>query len=212
MITICNQHQTLVQLNKRGNYNLKRCVEKSSMLNHRQITGEKVLHPCYDFWTIMKTNHSTDFSCKVSQVGVENIVHVHYRFLCFYVRFAAYKCRLSGRPKALYVYLQHLLWSCELSAKVDCTLQLPVHSFARSMTSYSWYLISVCSLGLVLLFWAWGVRQPNIHQRRWYDVRSEDCNFYWNQTFGKRIDHLFVFFWTSEIGILTARLNRSLPI
>ena len=36
--------------------------------------------------------------------------------------------------------------------------------------------------------------QPNIHQRQWYDVRSEDCNFHRNQTFG-RIDHLFVYFW-----------------
>ena len=41
--------------------------------------------------------------------------------------------------------------------------------------------------------------QPNIHQRQWYDMRSHDCNFYRNQTLGRRIDHLFVFFWTSEI-------------
>ena len=41
--------------------------------------------------------------------------------------------------------------------------------------------------------------QPNIHQQRWYDIRSEDCNFHRNQTFGTRIDHLFVYFWTSEI-------------
>ena len=45
--------------------------------------------------------------------------------------------------------------------------------------------------------------QPNIHQRRWYDMthimRSEDCHFHKNQTFG-RIDHLFVYFWTSGIG------------
>ena len=56
------------------------------------------------------------------------------------------------------------------------------------------------------------IYQPNIHQRRWYDKRSEDFNFYGNQTFDRRIDHLFVFFWTSEIGILTARLNKSLSI
>ena len=41
--------------------------------------------------------------------------------------------------------------------------------------------------------------QPNIHQWRWYDM-SEDCNFHRNQIFGRRIDHLFVYFWTSEIG------------
>ena len=38
-----------------------RYVEKSSTLNHTQMRGEKVLRPCYDFWTL--TNHSTDFSC-----------------------------------------------------------------------------------------------------------------------------------------------------
>ena len=36
--------------------------------------------------------------------------------------------------------------------------------------------------------------------RWWYDMRSEDCNFHRNQTFGRRTDHLFVNFWTSEIG------------
>ena len=41
--------------------------------------------------------------------------------------------------------------------------------------------------------------QPNIHQWQWYDMGSEDCNFHRNQTFGKRIDHLFVYFWTSKI-------------
>ena len=25
--------------------------------------------------------------------------------------------------------------------------------------------------------------EPNIHQRRWYDMRCEDCNFHRNQTF-----------------------------
>ena len=42
--------------------------------------------------------------------------------------------------------------------------------------------------------------QPNIHQRRWYDMRSEDCSFHRNQIFGRRIDYLFVYVWTSEIG------------
>ena len=55
--------------------------------------------------------------------------------------------------------------------------------------------------------------QPNIHQWRWYDMRSEDCNFYRNQTFGRRTDHLFVFFFLPQkLGILTARLNRSFSI
>ena len=36
-------------------------------------------------------------------------------------------------------------------------------------------------------------------------MRIEDCNFYRNQAFGKRIDHLFVYFWpggplVSEVG------------
>ena len=42
--------------------------------------------------------------------------------------------------------------------------------------------------------------QPNIHQQRRYVMRSEDCNFHRNQTFGRRIDRLFVYFWTSEMG------------
>ena len=54
--------------------------------------------------------------------------------------------------------------------------------------------------------------QPNIHQRQWYDMRSHDCNFYRNQTLGRRIDHLFVFFVPQKLGILTARLNKSLSI
>ena len=41
--------------------------------------------------------------------------------------------------------------------------------------------------------------QPNIHQRQWYDMRSEDCDFHRNQTFGRRIDQLLVYFWTSKI-------------
>ena len=41
--------------------------------------------------------------------------------------------------------------------------------------------------------------ERNIHQRRWYDMRCEDCNFHRNQTFGRRIDHLFFYFWTSKI-------------
>ena len=47
-----------------------RCVEKSLTLNHGQMTGENVLRPCYDFWTsyrTVKTNHSTEFSCKVPE-------------------------------------------------------------------------------------------------------------------------------------------------
>ena len=47
---------------------------------------------------------------------------------------------------------------------------------------------------------------------RWYDMRSEDCNFYRNQTFSRRIDHLFVFFGLQKLGILTARLNKCLSI
>ena len=31
-----------------------------------------------------------------------------------------------------------------------------------------------------------------------YDMWSKDCNFHRNQTFGIRIDHLFVYFWTSK--------------
>ena len=42
--------------------------------------------------------------------------------------------------------------------------------------------------------------QPKIHQRQWYDMRSEDCNYDKNQTFG-RIDHIFVYFWTSICAI-----------
>ena len=34
--------------------------------------------------------------------------------------------------------------------------------------------------------------QSSIYQRRWYDMRSEDINFHRNQTFGRRIDHLFL--------------------
>ena len=41
--------------------------------------------------------------------------------------------------------------------------------------------------------------QPNIHQLRWCDIKSDDRNFHRNQTFGRRIDHLFVYFWTSKI-------------
>ena len=43
------------------------------------------------------------------------------------------------------------------------------------------------------------VYQPNIHLQRWYDVRSEDCNFHRKQAFGRRIDHLFVYFLTLKI-------------
>ena len=45
-------------------------------------------------------------------------------------------------------------------------------------------------------------------------MRSGDCNFHRNQTFGRRIDHLFVYFWTSaqKFSILTARLNKSLSV
>ena len=43
--------------------------------------------------------------------------------------------------------------------------------------------------------------QPNIHQRQWYDMRSHDCNFYRNQTLGRRIDHLFVFFWPQKLVV-----------
>ena len=53
-----------IPLNKCGNYKIHMYVEKLSTLNHRQMTGEKVFRPCYNFWTIVKTNHSTDFSCK----------------------------------------------------------------------------------------------------------------------------------------------------
>ena len=31
------------------------------------------------------------------------------------------------------------------------------------------------------------------------DTRSEDCNFHINQTFCRRIDHIFIYFWTSKI-------------
>ena len=54
--------------------------------------------------------------------------------------------------------------------------------------------------------------QPNIHHRRWYDMRSEDCNFYRNQTFGRRIYHFYVFFGRQKSGILTARLNKVFSI
>ena len=40
------------------------------------MTGEKVLRLCYDFWTIVKTNHSTDFSCK-NGVKVRSYWHCH---------------------------------------------------------------------------------------------------------------------------------------
>ena len=44
-----------------------KCVEKSATLNHRKNVNKPKLRPCYDFWTIVKTNHSTDFSCKMNQ-------------------------------------------------------------------------------------------------------------------------------------------------
>ena len=44
MITICNQHQTLAQLNKRWNYKMRWKIV-DACLNHRQMTGEKVLRP-----------------------------------------------------------------------------------------------------------------------------------------------------------------------
>ena len=43
------------------------CVEKSAMLNHRKNVNKQRLSSCYDFWTIMMTNHSTDFSCNLSK-------------------------------------------------------------------------------------------------------------------------------------------------
>ena len=54
--------------------------------------------------------------------------------------------------------------------------------------------------------------QPNIYQQQWYDMKSEDCNFHRNQTFGRRIGHIFVYFGPQKLGILTARLNKSLSI
>ena len=59
--------------------NSLRCVEKSSTLNHG--TGDhrtkKLLHSCYDFRTIVKANHSTDFSCKS-----QSMLSKSTRFFC----------------------------------------------------------------------------------------------------------------------------------
>ena len=61
--------------------------------------------------------------------------------------------------------------------------------------------------------WKHGLTSKNTHSQLTYFCKSNinqtftngggmiwrDCNFYRNQTLGRRIDHLFVFFWTSEI-------------
>ena len=54
--------------------------------------------------------------------------------------------------------------------------------------------------------------QPNIHQWQWYDMRSEDCNFHRNQTFGRKIYHLFVYFWTSKIVQFDSCWTKSLSV
>ena len=40
-------------------------------------------------------------------------------------------------------------------------------------------------------------------------MRSEDCNFYRNQTFGRRIDYLFVFFGPQKLGLLNCGLRAT---
>ena len=50
---------------------IKKTLEKMRTLKnrwHNQVTGEKVLRLCYDFWTIVKIIHSTDFSCNTETI------------------------------------------------------------------------------------------------------------------------------------------------
>ena len=41
--------------------------------------------------------------------------------------------------------------------------------------------------------------------------KNKDCNFHRNQTFGRRIDHLLVYFWTSVVQFDTAWVCQYLP-
>ena len=61
MITICNQHQTSVLLNKRGKYKMRWKIGNAKPQEKcKQTRSEFVLW----FWAIVKT-HSTDFSCNL---------------------------------------------------------------------------------------------------------------------------------------------------
>ena len=60
--------------------------------------------------------------------------------------------------------------------------------------------------------WHISASQPNIHQRRWYDMRSDDCNFHRNQTLVGELITFLSIFGPQKLGILTARLNKSLSI
>ena len=93
-------------------------------------------------------------------------------------------------------------------------LKLPVWAYNKPpflKLIKSLYVSLQCQLSLHV---SANQRSTKHYQRRWYDMRSEDCNFHRNQTFGIRIDHLFVYFWTSKFVPfhLTARLNKSLSI
>ena len=98
-------------------------------------------------------------------------------------------CKENPLPRP---YILKPAWHISTKKKVECPPRGPDLCFLKEQLDFQKYTESV-DIFLQIKY------QPNIHQRQWYDMRSHDCNFYRNQTLGRRIDHLFVFFWTSEI-------------
>ena len=70
MITICYQHQAFSSTEK--TWKIYARVKKSATLNHSKNVNKQHSHSCYDFWTIVKTNHSMEFRINVKQYFGKN--------------------------------------------------------------------------------------------------------------------------------------------
>ena len=94
-----------------------RCVENRQRLTTGDHRTKKLLRSCYDFRTIVKANHNTDFSCNILPPVISKVVwqilHLHY---IVYVDWPFLACRLSKKLKsviAVFVFEQlHLIFLC----------------------------------------------------------------------------------------------------
>ena len=123
--------------------------------------------------------------------------------------------------------LELFLYMCTCRAMLHTTLY---GSAAGCLIYHIYHIIyHICrSIQKTCTLWKHGLTSKNTHSQLTYFCKSNINQtftnggsmiwgvritiFYRNQTSGRRIDHLFVFFGPQKLGILTARLNRSLSI